>query len=146
MGRLFNRIRQKYRNTQLLIYTFVLLSLVRLGLRFLSFPTLQKQLETASQFSPKTPERLSVGKLVWAVNTSSRHMPGGIKCLARALTTQTLMKQQGHPSELRIGIAKGETGQLEAHAWVEHRQRVVMGNLRDLQRYVPMPSFQGSKL
>lgn len=136
---------QKYRNLQLLLKIFIFLSLVRLGLRFLSFPRLQKQLEKVSQFSLNAPERLSVGKIVWAVEASSRYMPGGVKCLARALTTHSLMKQHGHPGELRIGVAKGETGELEAHAWVEHRGRIVIGYLNDLARYIPMPSFQGSR-
>lgn len=141
MGHLLNRVIQKYRDRKLLLEIFVFLSLVRLGLRFLSFLTLQKYLEQIGQFSPNTSERLSVGKIVWAVETSSRYMPGGVKCLARALTAQTLMKQYGHTSELRIGVAKGETGELEAHAWVEHRGRIVIGYLNDLARYIPMPSF-----
>ncbi|HIK29962.1 MAG TPA: lasso peptide biosynthesis B2 protein [Oscillatoriales cyanobacterium M59_W2019_021] len=145
MRRLFERIRQKYCDRKLLLEIFIFLNLVRLGLRCLPFPTLQKLLEKASRFSPKTSERLSVGKIVWAVETSSRYMPGGIKCLARALTTQTLMKQHSHVGELRIGVAKGETGELEAHAWVEHRGRIVIGYLNDLARYIPMSSFQGSR-
>lgn len=98
-----------------------------------------------SQVSPITFEPLSVGKIVWAIDTGTRYMPGGVKCLARALVAQTLMKQHGHPAQLRIGVAKGETGELEAHAWVEHRGKVAIGYLSDLQRYVPMPSY-GSRL
>ena len=142
MRRSVELIRQKLRDRQLLLNTFIFLSLVRLGLRFLPFRTLQKRLAQLSQVSPKTPEHLSIGKIVWAIDTATRYMPGGVKCLARALVAQTMMQQHGHSGELRIGVAKGETGELEAHAWVEHRGRVVIGYLSDLQRYVPMPSFQ----
>ncbi|MGB5900380.1 MAG: lasso peptide biosynthesis B2 protein [Geitlerinemataceae cyanobacterium] len=140
------RIRPKIHDRQLLLNTFLFLCLVRLGLRFLPFQTLQKRLAQRSQISRHTPEPLSIGKIVWAIDTATRYMPGGVKCLARALVTQTMMKQHGHSGELRIGVAKGQTGELEAHAWVEHRGRVVIGYLSDLQRYVPMPSFQGSRL
>ncbi len=137
---------QKCLDRKLILDTFILLGAIRLGLRFLPFQTLQNKLETTSHFFPKTQEKLSVGKIIWVVNASSRYMPGGVKCLARALTAQVLMRQHDHQGELRIGVAKGETGELEAHAWIEHRGRVVIGNLSDLQRYVPMPSFKGSRL
>jgi Transglutaminase-like superfamily len=146
MKQLFKLLDRKYLDRKLILDTFILLGVIRLGLRFLPFQTLQNKLETASQLFPKTKEQLSVGKIVWVVNASSRYMPGGAKCLARALTAQVLMKQHGHSNELRIGVAKGETGELEAHAWIEHRGRVAIGDLSDLQRYVPMPSFKGSRL
>lgn len=146
MRRLLDWIRPRLQDRLLLVNTFLFLCLVRLGLRFLPFRTLQKWLTHFSQFSPKTPERLSIGKIVWAVDTGTRYMPGGVKCLARALVTLTMMKQQGHSGELRIGVAKGQSGELEAHAWIEHQGRVVIGYLSDLQRYVPMPSFEGSRL
>lgn len=145
MKQLLKLLAQKYGDRKLILDTFILLGAMRLGLRFVPFQTLQSKLETASQLFPKAKEQLSVGKIIWVVNASSRYMPG-VKCLARALTAQVLMKQHGHPSELRIGVAKAETGELEAHAWIEHRERVVIGNLNDLQRYVPMPSFKGSRL
>ncbi|HIK32152.1 MAG TPA: lasso peptide biosynthesis B2 protein [Oscillatoriales cyanobacterium M59_W2019_021] len=141
MRRSIARIRQKIRDRQLLFNTFLFLCLVRLGLRFLPFRTLQKIVDRLSQAPPKHSEPLSIGKIVWAIETGTRYMPGGVKCLARALVAQTMMKQHGHPCELRIGVAKGETGELEAHAWVEHRGKVAIGYLSDLQRYVPMPSY-----
>lgn len=146
MRQLLDWIRPRLENRLLLVKTFLFLCLVRLGLKFLPFRTLQKWLSHLGQFSPKTPERLSIGKIVWAVDTGTRYMPGGVKCLARALVAQTMMKQHGHQSELRIGVAKGQTGELEAHAWVEHQGKVAIGYLSDLQRYVPMPSFEGSRL
>ncbi len=73
-------------------------------------------------------------------------MPGGAKCLARALTTQVLLNRQGYLPDLRIGVAKATAGQLEAHAWVEYQGRIVIGQLNDLSRYLPLPSFEGVKL
>jgi hypothetical protein len=73
-------------------------------------------------------------------------MPGGAKCLARALTTQVLLNRQGYLPDLRIGVAKATAGQLEAHAWIEYQGQVVMGHLNDLARYLPLPSLEGVKL
>jgi Transglutaminase-like superfamily len=128
---------------QLLIHTFVLLGTIRLGLWLLSFQTLQNLLERASQKPRKLAlsEPLPIGKITEAVHRSCRYMPGQVKCLAQALTTQVLMKQHGYPSELRIGVTKGESGKLEAHAWIESQGKVVIGHLRDLPRYIPMSSL-----
>jgi hypothetical protein len=114
---------------------------------------LRRFLERLSQVNP---ERQDVGEqqgctlttdtIVWAVDIASHYMPGGVKCLARALTTQVLMSRYGYSPELRIGVAKGERGQLEAHAWVENQGQVVIGYLGNLSRFTPMPSFEGGRL
>ena len=48
------------------------------------------------------------------------------------------MNIYGLPHEVSIGVAKGENGKIEAHAWVVSQGTVMMGNLPDLSRYVPM--------
>lgn len=143
MEKLRKLVGLKGADRHLLLRTFLLLSSIRLGLWLLSFQTLQKLLARVSQPATSTVklEPRSIGNIIWAVNLSSRYMPGQVKCLARALTTQVLMKQSDYTAELRIGVAKGESGKLEAHAWIEHQGRVVIGYLQDLSRYTPMPSL-----
>jgi len=133
---------------QLFIKAFLLLALVRLGMWLLPFKTLRRLLAIISQgnlvglpqYSPTTDQ------IVEAVNRSSCYLPGNPKCLARALTTQTLMSQYCYSAELRIGVAKGEQGQFEAHAWVESQGQIVIGNLTDLSRFTPMSSCERSRL
>jgi hypothetical protein len=123
----------------ILLTAFILLNLVRVGLFFCSFSTLQELLEKASQLlQSKISHELSVKKIIWAVNTSSRYTPGLVKCLARALTTQTLMKSCGYSPQLQIGVIKADNGKLQAHAWIEHEGKVVIGNLSNLNTFVPM--------
>ncbi|BAZ22557.1 hypothetical protein NIES4073_34420 [Kalymmatonema gypsitolerans NIES-4073] len=134
----------------LFIITFILLAAIRLGLWLLPFRNLLKLLQKISKSNFLVPcedkSQISVSKIVWAVNAASRYMPGGVKCLARALTTQVLMSYHGHTPELRIGVAKGHEGKLEAHAWIEYQGRVAIGNLPDLSRFIPLPSLKGVKL
>ncbi|MDJ0616029.1 MAG: lasso peptide biosynthesis B2 protein [Calothrix sp. MO_192.B10] len=132
---------------RLLLNAFVLLTLVRLGLWLLPFAALQQIITKIRQANPEPEQvkQISVEQIIWAVNVSSYYMPGGVKCLARALTTQVLMNRHGYLPELRIGVAKVEGGQLEAHAWVESQGRVVIGNLTDLSRFTPLPSLEGLK-
>ena len=147
MHQLLKFLRLPTSDRQLLVGTFMLLGLVRLGLWLLPFQKLQELLRRVSQVGIINETERSqnncrtVDTVIWAVHVSSHYMPGRVKCLARALTTQVITQRQGYSPELRIGVAKGESGQLEAHAWVELQGRVVMGFLQDLDRFSPMPSL-----
>ncbi|MEH2154982.1 lasso peptide biosynthesis B2 protein [Nostoc sp.] len=130
------------REKQLLTNTFLLLILVRLGLWLLSFKTLQQLLSSISNAKPKYQEKhhISIDKIIWAVEVSSHYMPG-VKCLARALTCQVFMSRHGYTSNLCIGVAKGEEGELKAHAWLENQGQVVIGNVTNLSNFSQLASF-----
>lgn len=129
-----------------LLQTYLLLTLVRLGLWLFPFERLWKglvklgQLQTSSPAFLKT-EAQRVRQVIWAVNLSARFTPIGAKCLARALTTKVLLDRRQCPSEFKIGVAKNELGQLDAHAWIEVQNQVVMGQVSTLAQYTPMPSL-----
>lgn len=59
------------------------------------------------------------GRLAALVASAARHHLRPTTCLTRALTLQALLRRQGHPADLRIGVRR-EDGALRAHAWVEH--------------------------
>jgi hypothetical protein len=58
------------------------------------------------------------------VDLAARHLPWQPTCLPRSLVLWFLLRRQGVPAELRIGVQKSEH-QLKAHAWVEVDHRVV---------------------
>ena len=64
----------------------------------------------------------------------------------QALTAKTLLARAGQPAALRIGVAKKPDGHLEAHAWLESEGRIVVGHLRDLSRFSPLPPLPGELL
>ena len=124
----------------LLLKSAFLLGTITLGLRALSFQTMQRLLigtrqKTVGVYHPDQP---SASRIVWAVRVASRYVPAAT-CLPQALAVRILLKQQGYPARLHIGVAKVESAQLEAHAWVESQGRVVVGNLDDLSCYTPLP-------
>lgn len=128
-----------------IIVTFILLATIRLGLWLLEFRILLKVINKLS--TRKLPfSKLTLKKIIWGVNVATRYMPGGAKCLARALTTQVLMSHSGFSPELCIGVAKGESGELEAHAWIKYQEKIVIGYIADLSRYIQLPSLEGIKL
>ena len=136
---------QRKVNLYLLFVTFLLLGAIRLGLWLLEFRILLKVLNKLSTIKFPFPYT-SLRKIIWAVNVATRYSPGGAKCLARALTTQILMNRSGYIPELCIGVAKSESGELEAHAWIKCQGYVVVGHLPDLPRYIQLPSLEGIKL
>ncbi|BAY87292.1 hypothetical protein NIES267_68130 [Calothrix parasitica NIES-267] len=129
----------------LLLFTFLLLQAIRLGLFLLEFRILFKIVNKLCKVKFLFPS-VSVRKMIWGVNVATRYSPGGAKCLARALTTQILMSRSGYTPELCIGVAKSESGELEAHAWIKYQGYVVVGHLPDLPRYIQLPSLEGIRL
>lgn len=127
----------------LLVQAGIVLLGIRLGLRLLPFQTLYRLVSKITSATTELPEvdSTSIDKVSWAVVTVSRYLPK-VKCLARALTTQILLSWRGKSANLCIGVAKGESGKLEAHAWVESRGKILIGDLPDLSRYTLLPSLE----
>ena len=136
---------QRKVNLYLLFVTFLLLGAIRLGLWLLEFRILLKVVNKFSTIKFPFPYT-SLRKIIWAVNVATRYSPGGAKCLARALTTQILMNRSSYSPELCIGVARSESGEFEAHAWIKYQGYVVIGHLPDLPRYIQLPSLEGIKL
>lgn len=127
----------------LLLKSALWLSLITLGLRLVSFRTLQRLLDRAGQTSrqlPKGDQRLAK-RLTWSVQVASQYIPAAV-CLPQALTVQLLYRRAGYPAHLKIGVVKNKYDQLEAHAWVESQGRVVIGGEQDLSRYSLLPSLE----
>jgi hypothetical protein len=131
---------------QLLISTFALLALVKLGLSIMSFKTLHRFMLkiSYSQLKNQMPEQISLENIIWALNMSTHYIPGGAKCLARALTCRVFMSRYNYTSQLYIGVAKGEDEGLKAHAWIESQGQVVVGNLPDLCEFKKLVSFSSN--
>jgi Transglutaminase-like superfamily len=119
---------------QLLLETFLLLSSIRIGFLFLKFPLLQRLLGKVSQRRTHK-SAISIDRIIWAIEVSTHLSPGGAKCLARALTVQTLMQQQGYESQLQIGVIHNSIEEFQAHAWIEYQGKIVIGELPDMEKY-----------
>lgn len=128
----------------LLLTALFLTGAIVVGLRLLPFQTRQRLLAGMGKGSvrPGQNDRPSPERIAWAVTVASRYVPG-TACLSQASAAQALCLRHGYPAQLRIGVAKGERGTLEAHAWVESEGRIIVGGLHDLSRYTPLPSLEG---
>jgi hypothetical protein len=81
-------------------------------------------------------------RTAWALSVASRYVPGGRHCLTRALAGQLMLARSGIPSELRLGLGRGERGELHGHAWLESGGRIVIGG-GEAGNYKPIDSFDG---
>jgi hypothetical protein len=112
----------------LLAQAVLLLPLTRLGLRALGWrrwcavlgrlgPRLQGRADTP--LASKEQQARATARMVQA---AARHGLCGASCLPQSLVLWWLLRRQGIPGELRIGVRRHE-GRLQGHAWVEHAGR-----------------------
>jgi len=60
-------------------------------------------------------------------------------CLTQALAAKTVLNHYGQPSKVRIGVAPTDSS-IEAHAWVEIDNKIVLGRLAEHARFAVMTS------
>jgi hypothetical protein len=84
-------------------------------------------------------EMRTIRRVVRAVQVASQRVPGA-SCLTQALAAKLLLARWGVASQLHVGVARGEQGDFQAHAWLEAAGRVVIGDV-GLDRYVRLPSL-----
>mgnify|MGYP000263821419 CR=1 FL=1 len=107
------------RDRALLIGAFATLAIVRAALYLVTIERLRAWAGHIKQGNDP------VDRVVWAVRTASRWMPGAT-CLCSALALQRMLSAQGRASELHIGVAHEPQG-IAAHAWILHDGRVLIG-------------------
>lgn len=124
-----------FRECPILLRALGLVWAIRLALWVIPFAKLRKAVVSLARARPGRASHYSADDLSWAVRAISRYVPRAT-CLTQALALHILLRREGLPSRIRIGVAK-DAGQFEAHAWVESLGRVVIGD-SGLQRYTPM--------
>lgn len=143
MRRLSKFLRLSTTERRLLIEASLLLGAIGPALRLIPFKTVRRLLDRASRTAAgsRKADPPSAERVVWAVTVASRYVPraGAGTCLTRALAAQTMLAKRGYPALLRIGLARDDERRLQAHAWLESGDKVVIGGSADLERYTPLP-------
>lgn len=129
---------------QLVLKSMFWLTLITIGLRVLSFQTLWCFLTgLALRFNKlDQTDQPTIEQITWAIRAASQYVPTA-SCLPQALVGQLLLKQNGYPAHLQIGVTKSKDGRLEAHAWVVSQGQIVTGKTINLSRYTSLPSLEG---
>jgi hypothetical protein len=121
---------------RLLIKSAFWLVAIRAGLRLLPFQRLRRLLARgrSAEVTAAATDRDEVKRVVWAIEATSRYVPSAT-CLTQGLAALILLNRSGQCAHIRIGVARGEGGQIKAHAWVESGGEVVLGQNGNLSRF-----------
>ncbi|MEA2684638.1 MAG: hypothetical protein QOK05_2966 [Chloroflexota bacterium] len=103
----------------------VLLLLTRVSLWVRPFAAVRTALDRYGRRQGRVGQ-VPVHAVVWAVNAGSAVVPGST-CLTRALVAQALLRNVGHDSQLRLGVASDVSRGFEAHAWLEDGAGILIG-------------------
>jgi len=115
---------------RLLVRAALVVGAFRVGVRVVPFGVLRRlgaRAAGGSGAEPRGPARWAPQAIAWAVAVASSHVPGADTCLVRALAARVLLVRAGHPACIRIGVSRGAGDRLQAHAWVESRGAIVIG-------------------
>jgi transglutaminase superfamily protein len=119
--------------------TAALQGAILVGMHTLPYARLQRLVNRAGRRRRPRRRQRPIENLLWAVQATSRPNPL-TTCLSEALTAQVLLHRHGYPACVRIGVAKAQDGRLEAHAWLESGDQLVLG-ARGYERYSPLPAL-----
>ncbi len=116
----------------------VLLPLVGASLRLRGYKKTQEWLQARCvRRNPAMPQTASskniVEKTCRMVRAAVRHGLPGASCLEESLTLWYLLRLQGIPANLRIGVRK-HANLFEAHAWVEH-EGAALNQVQEVHRH-----------
>lgn len=129
-----SRLRQIQRlsaaERRVLAQAVVLLPVAALGVKLAGLRRMQAWLALPRRGGTSRP--LQAAMVARMVSIAQRHGPYRARCLATAVTLQSLLGRIGIATELRLGVRKCPGG-LEAHAWIEHDGVALMerGDARD---------------
>lgn len=126
MRRLKTFLRWPKSQRRLIVTAWFYVWLACLGLKFISFPKLQKIFGKLVRL-PLLPRCSGTpNEMADAVRKVSRCVPAAT-CLVQALSLHSLLKMADSPSTIHFGVAKSVAGVFDAHAWVECNSEVILG-------------------
>jgi hypothetical protein len=109
---------------------FVCLVVFRLAVWFVPFRRLAAGMGDAMTESPAhnaEAQRGPAARIGWAVQGLGTRLPWMSQCLVQALAATWMLQRRRIPSTLYFGLAKDDSGELNAHAWVRSGARVLTG-------------------
>lgn len=139
MNRIKKFLRLSAADKVLFLQSTIVVAFSTFGLRIFPWLRLQNMLLSLArkQSHRIDSNRPALNQIKWAVSAAGHSIPKAT-CLPQALTSQYLLVKNGYPAELQIGVARDKDGKLEAHAWVVSENQTVLGEVGELDRFIPL--------
>lgn len=112
--------------------------------RLLSRPRTPGAMPVSGANAAGAGERAIALRLARGVRRAAEHGLFRPRCLARSLALARLLERRGVPGVyVRVGVRR-EAGELRAHAWVEHRGRVIGDEPARVAAFAPLLDVRGT--
>jgi len=137
------------RERGIFLKAFILLLLVTTSLKTIGFRRTQAwlALKTSRAFVPPVQQtRAEVRRTTHLVRSAKKWHILRSTCLSHSLVLRRLLRQQGIDSDIRIGVRRGTSGKVEAHAWIEWNGEVLNDCADIAAQYVPLTAAISSGL
>ncbi len=95
----------KFREVPILLRAVALVCAVRLALWMVPFAKLRQGVAALARPHSRRESGYSVDQLSWAVRAVSRYVPRAT-CLTQALVLHILLRREGLPSRIQVGVSK----------------------------------------
>ncbi|WP_420644420.1 lasso peptide biosynthesis B2 protein [Candidatus Leptofilum sp.] len=114
----------------LLLEATLWLAIARLGLRLMPFRHIAPKLgEVGLESAANVPGKIAkeAERISWAVRALSHRTPWESACLAQAISAKAMLRRRHIPTTLYLGLAKDQSQQMEAHAWLRCGSEIITG-------------------
>lgn len=125
MGIISNFIKLPYSDKKVAIEALFWLILLRLMVWMFPFKFVQKRVQKITNYLSSGSAPVSMSRVRVMIVIVSRYVPRAT-CLVQALAGYILFSKYGYNTSIKIGVLT-ENGEFEAHAWLEHGKKVVLG-------------------
>ena len=131
---------------ELVIKALLTVAAVRIGLWTLPFSFLRRMADriASAPSGREGAQHLSADFLARTVVAVGHYVPKAT-CLTLSLAGYILLKRHGHIAYLRIGVCRAEHGRMDAHAWIEWNDRIIIGD-HEPGLYKPLMTLLGPHL
>jgi hypothetical protein len=126
---------------RLLLEAAVWLGGAQVALRFVPFRRIARWLERRQRGGASAADEVCVERIGRAVRVASRRVPWPSRCLAQALAARAMLQRRGVRTTLTLGVAKGEEGSFEAHAWLRCGTQILTGG-DGVERFTVLATFE----
>ncbi|WP_457575803.1 lasso peptide biosynthesis B2 protein [Desulfomarina sp.] len=118
---------------------FLLVFRFRRALKHRSFDDLLREssAQAEKRLARFAASSLSAGRISWLIKKSAMTVVKS-RCLPQALAGHIIFAEYGYRTCFHIGVRKGD-GRLEAHAWLTLNDKVILGDIPDLEQFEELP-------
>ena len=124
----------------LLLRATAWLAIARIMLVVMPFRHLSARLSAESDSSQVEPDQELLQRISYTVSAAANNVPWRSDCFPQTIAARMLLKSQGYPSTIHLGVNRVGEDDLEAHAWLTCGKTVVAGGT-DLNRYTEIHSI-----